>query len=450
MTRPRTPIGAYGEPYFERTPSGKIQAEVRFRDHVGRPRKVKATGRSKAEALRKIKMKVATDELATTGTDELTADSPFTDLVEAWLQGLDDAKRLAASTRYRYERDMRTLVLPALGHFTLREITVRRVDRLLKELYKRSYNRAQKAKVVLNLAFRLAVRWEAIDRNPVTGVDTLHKPAHQASALTLETVQVVRALVAGWEQHAAGRPGPKPDGQVGVVIETMLGTSARIGEVLALRRCDVDLEAVPPTVRIAGTIISLDTGPTFRQDHPKTNKSRRTVTIPAFAATALARRIATIGEVEPEHLIFFTRNQTPITTNNFRRTLRNVLKKSAAAGVTPHAFRRTVATTIDRADGIDLAAELLGHTSTEITRVHYIEPNEFVNPKTADILERMLSPDATPIDLAKAGPSSETKVPKASLSPRSNGAKAKKGSKGSKKSKKKPRHDEDGPAGAPG
>ena len=443
MTRPRTPIGAYGEAYFEATRSGRVQAEVRFRGHDGRPRKVKATGRSKAEALRKIKMKVAKDELATAGADELTADSPFTDLVEAWLQSLD-AHRLAASTRYRYERDMRTLVLPAFGHFTLREITVRRVDRLLKELYDLSYNRAQKAKVVLNLAFRLAVRWEAIDRNPVTGVDTLHKPAHQASALSLETVQVVRAMVAAWEEHAVGRPGPKPDGQLGAVIETMLGTSARIGEVLALRRCDVNLEASPPTVRIAGTIISLDTGPTFRQDHPKTNKSRRTVTIPAFAATALARRIATIGDVEPEHLIFFTRNHTPITTNNFRRTLRNVLKKSAAAGVTPHAFRRTVATTIDRADGIDLAAELLGHTSTEITRVHYIEPNDIVNPKTADILERMLAPDATPTAKKAAG---ATVASARAESTRSDRGKEPAKSKGSKKTKK--RQLDDGPVSAP-
>jgi len=214
--------------------------------------------------------------------------------------------------------------------------------------------------------------------------------------------------------------------------------------VLALRRCDVDLEASLPTVRIAGTIISLDTGPTFRQDHPKTNKSRRTVTIPAFAATALARRIATIGDVEPEHLIFFTRNHTPITTNNFRRTLRNVLKKSAAAGVTPHAFRRTVATTIDRADGIDLAAELLGHTSTEITRVHYIEPNDIVNPKTADILERMLAPDATPT--AKKAAAATVASARAESTRSDRGKKPAK-SKGSKKTKK--RQLDDGPVSAP-
>jgi len=444
VARPRTPVGTFGKITITQSESGRFRARARFRDHAGRRRQIEAAGSSAAHAERRLKKKVNEAMAEATGSAELTADSPFTHLVTAWLQSLDDSKRLAASTRYRYERDMRTLVLPALESFTLREITVGKVDRLLKELYKRSYDRAQKAKVVLNLAFRLAVRWEAIDRNPVTGVDTLHKPAHQASALSLETVQVVRVMVAAWEEHAIGRPGPKPDGQVGTVIETMLGTSARIGEVLALRRCDVDLAASPPTVRIAGTIISLDTGPTFRQDHPKTNKSRRTVTIPAFAATALARRIATIGDVEPEHLIFFTRNHTPITTNNFRRTLRNVLKKSAAAGVTPHAFRRTVATTIDRADGIDLAAELLGHTSTEITRVHYIEPNDIVNPKTADILERMLAPDATPAAKKAAAATVASARPESTRSDR--GKKPAK-SKGSKKTKK--RQLDDGPVSAP-
>jgi len=57
--------------------------------------------------------------------------------------------------------------------------------------------------------------------------------------------------------------------------------------------------------------------------------------------------------------------------------------------VTPHAFRRTVATTVDREAGIDLAAELLGHTSTAITKLHYIQPDEHVNPRTAEILESL-------------------------------------------------------------
>ena len=57
--------------------------------------------------------------------------------------------------------------------------------------------------------------------------------------------------------------------------------------------------------------------------------------------------------------------------------------------MTPHSFRRTVATTLDRAAGADLAAEMLGHTSSKITKAHYIEPNETVDPVSAEILESL-------------------------------------------------------------
>jgi integrase len=91
----------------------------------------------------------------------------------------------------------------------------------------------------------------------------------------------------------------------------------------------------------------------------------------------------------PEHLIFFTRNRTPLTTNNVRRRLRAVMAEAGIDGVTPHSFRRTVATVLDRAGGADLAAEMLGHTSSKITKQHYIEPDETVNPVTAEILEAL-------------------------------------------------------------
>lgn len=397
MARPRTPIGTHGEPFYETTPGGGRIAVVRFRDFDGSTRKVKASGKSKAEALRRLKKKIADYEITREGEADLTADSAFTELVEAWLGSLD-RERLAASTVYRYERDIRSYVLPAFEHYAIREITVRKVDRLLQQLRGLSYNRAQKAKVVLNLAFKLAVRWEVVERNPVAGVGPLYRPAHEVKSLSLDTIRLVRDTVVEWENERIGKPGPPPDGQIRAVIEVMLGTSARIGEVLALRRCDVDVDSEAPSVTIAGTIISVDKGQTYRQDHPKTNRSRRTIYLPVFAADALAERLAKAGAGESTDLVFSTRNGTPIAPNNYRRTLRSILKKTDAADVTPHAFRRTVATTVDRMDGIDLAAELLGHTSTEITRVHYIEPSRVVNPVTAEILELNFGANPVPID----------------------------------------------------
>jgi len=48
----------------------------------------------------------------------------------------------------------------------------------------------------------------------------------------------------------------------------MLVTSARIGEVLAIRRCDVDATTSPATLRICGAIVSQRGVGTFRQPHP--------------------------------------------------------------------------------------------------------------------------------------------------------------------------------------
>ncbi|CAN5258351.1 hypothetical protein BH09ACT10_BH09ACT10_28400 [soil metagenome] len=90
-----------------------------------------------------------------------------------------------------------------------------------------------------------------------------------------------------------------------------------------------------------------------------------------------------------EALLFVSRNGTPLTTNNVRRRLRVVLEGAEITGVTPHAFRRTVATVFSRDGSTELAAEMLGHSSVEITKQHYIEVDDVVDAATADILESL-------------------------------------------------------------
>jgi integrase len=104
-----------------------------------------------------------------------------------------------------------------------------------------------------------------------------------------------------WESGRA-ISGPKPDGQLGGIIEVMLGTSARIGEVLAIRRRDVDITSAVPSIRITGTIVSNKGEPTQRQDHPKTAKSRRTIAIPTFTAEAVRRRLASLNDASLDHV----------------------------------------------------------------------------------------------------------------------------------------------------
>lgn len=202
----------------------------------------------------------------------------------------------------------------------------------------------------------------------------------------------MRAAVRHWET-GLNETGPRPDGQLGAVVEVMLGTSARIGEVLALRRRDVDLTSSPSTVRIAGTIVSQRGVATSRQDHPKTARSRRVVALPSFAAEALRTRLAQRGRMNEDDLVFSSRNGTPLTTNNVRRQLRHVLDLAGIEGVTPHMFRRTAATAINDRASVELAAALLGHTDPRTTLRHYIRRDEMVNPVTAVLLDGAFAKD---------------------------------------------------------
>lgn len=388
MGRPRTPIGTFGEFTYVKTANGQVQARTRFRDDDGQVRRVSATGATRKAAERALKAMVARRG-SHVAAGELTGDSTFARLVEVWLADLDLEGKVAPSTRALYERNMRGLVLPAFEHYALREITVRMVDQFIKTLAaNKSYSMAKQARTVLSLAFGIANRYDAIAKNPVRDTARLRKPPSTAMALTTTQVEAIRHAVRDW-RRSSGNCGPRPDGQLEAIIEVMLGTSARIGEVLAIRRCDVDVTVSPATVRICGTIVSPTGKPTHRQAHPKTASSTRTVSVPSFTAAALRQRLVLNTNADPEHLIFFSRNGTPLTTNNVRRRLRAVLADVGITGVTPHSFRRTVATVIDRAGGADLAAEMLGHTSSQITKQHYIEPDDTVNPVTAEILESL-------------------------------------------------------------
>jgi hypothetical protein len=55
--------------------------------------------------------------------------------------------------------------------------------------------------------------------------------------------------------------GPLPEVQLGAIGEVMLGTSARTGEVLAIRR-DVDSTCAVPSIRFAGTTVKCIDEPT--------------------------------------------------------------------------------------------------------------------------------------------------------------------------------------------
>jgi integrase len=74
------------------------------------------------------------------------------------------------------------------------------------------------------------------------------------------------------------------------IIDLMLATGCRIGEVLALRWSDLDLDGDLPILTVSGTIKTETGKGTYRKATPKTDTSRRTVVLPRFAAELLRVR----------------------------------------------------------------------------------------------------------------------------------------------------------------
>ncbi|MDE0545999.1 site-specific integrase [Microbacterium sp. C7(2022)] len=388
--RPRTEIGTFGAIRTMKLPSGAVQAICRFRDWDGRLRPVTASAATKAKAIAALRVKLTErDRISDTG-QAVTADTPFPKLAALWLEDVEHDPRLSDGTKEQYATEVRTLLMPAWEHMILREMTTARIDRFLKAQLSASHSKARLSRVLLNLIMKFAMRHDAIRHNPVTGCSPLPKATPMPKALTMDEITRIRRAAREWRTEP-GVPGPKPDGQLREIIEVMLGSSARIGEALALRRCDVDMTVSPPTIHIRGTVVVRKGRGVLRQGWPKSHKSDRVVAIPQFAAEVIRHRLALIDDSDAEHLLFFTKRGTPVTPYNARRIFRQVLEEAelAGRGIKPHSFRRTVATLISQEADDQTAAEVLGHSDAAITRAHYIERKRQANPETARILEQL-------------------------------------------------------------
>lgn len=247
---------------------------------------------------------------------------------------------------------------------------------------------------MLNLLFSFALRHDAITRNPVQGTSPLPRQKGTPQALTLEHISAIREAAATWRIDPKLR-GPKSDGQVRDIIEVLLGTAMRTGEVLALRPCDITDGNSGMLAHVNGTVVQRKGAGTVRQDRPKTDASIRHLPVPEFAAEVLRHRLTALGGGDRHRTIFANRAGGPLSPYNARRTFREFLKIAGLdeLGISLRWYRRTAATVIARGMGSDAAATFLGHTSTAITEGHYIEPDRTIDLTPVSHLERTLRPN---------------------------------------------------------
>lgn len=86
--------------------------------------------------------------------------------------------------------------------------------------------------------------------------------------------------------------------------------------------------------------------------------------------------------------MFPSRNGTWLSPHNVRRQWREARDDTGFGWVTPHTFRKTVATIIDAEDSTKTAAAQLGHASEDVTTTHYIQKPHLA-PDSSNLLEAL-------------------------------------------------------------
>jgi integrase len=402
MARPPLPIGTWGTIRTEKLGPNRYRARARFRDYDGKTRDVEATGTTDPAAIRALKEKLR--DRTAPNDDEITRDTHVSTLANLWIEEITAEERVTPQTINNYKTSLRTSILPAVGNLRIREATVGRLDKFLREIAKTRPSAAKNAKVVLGQMFALAVRHGALTTNPVGETGRLRKPRRTVRALEAEHLEGVRSAIRRWQQPTSGKAGPRPTGDLADIVDLMLATGARIGEILALRWEDTGLAAEHPTVTICGTIVYLKGKGYFRQNWTKSDAGYRTVILPRFAVRMLMARKLTATD-NPIDATFASRRGTWMSPHNVRRQWREARADTGLEWVTPHTFRKTVATLIDKEANTKSAAAQLGHASEDVTNTYYIAKPALA-PDSSHILEQLgASPTTTGPKRPDHGPS---------------------------------------------
>lgn len=367
MGRPPLDVGTHGtiRCYPHPGPDGKqFRATTKYRGPDGVTRVASRIGKSKTAAERALKKAVRE---FVGNTDTLAGDTRFKTAAEMWLA---EVKRLRAGTSYdTYRRHLHHRVLPAFGALQLRECTVPVVHRYLRALeVELEANTVRSCRTVVSGVLGFAVQQGAIPTNPVRDAGRVEGGGVAARALTATERLTLLARLDEDERAVAD---DLPD-----LIRFMIGTGVRVGEALALRWGQVDLDArqalVGPTLsRVTGKgLVVNEAGKRGRRSNP--SSGWRLVPLPDFVALMLRMRFR--PDVDVRAPVFDNSMGSFRDPNNTQRSIRKARETAGFGWFTTHVCRKTAITIMDEQQltAREIAGHV-GHSRPSITMDTYMD-----------------------------------------------------------------------------
>jgi len=259
---------------------------------------------------------------------------------------------LKHATQRHYDYVLEVHLLPKFGDVQLRLISRESTQMFLGEKLKEklSWRTVKHIRTTLSTILGRAEFWGYIEDNPV-----------RKTRLPRRGLQPEKTILTPEQLSSLLEKLPEPSGSL---VWLLILTGLRIGELLALRWQDVDLET--GFLRVSRTLYE------GHFDEPKTRSSNRTVPLSAKGVEILASVRAEAPKMDD--LVFCSKKGTPLCRRNLRnRQLDPVCGELKIPKIGWHSLRHSNATLLD-AVGTPLGTvqKLLGHSSSDITRGTYI------------------------------------------------------------------------------
>ncbi len=337
-SRPRKrPDGRWEVRYWAETPTGRKRRSV--------------YGSSRKEVADKLV------EAMTTKEDAPVVMPMNTTLGEFLNRHLEVSKdTLKKRTWENHDDTVRVHLIPMLGHLKLKELRPENIQYLYttKRGKGLSAGTVRRIHAVLSSALSRAVRWRLLTHNICQDVDP---PRPEPSEICPLSQKEARIFLLGAERE-----------RYHALYCLALTSGMRRGEILGLRWGSLDLPQ--RTLQVRHALVAGRGSPTF--DSPKTNKSRRSITLTAKAVEALVKHREQQCEagfsVENEALVFTSTKGTPVNTSRLRLAFKAFLKRTGLPDIRFQDLRHTYATLL-LSKGIHpkIVSEQLGHANIGIT-----------------------------------------------------------------------------------
>jgi integrase len=284
-------------------------------------------------------------------------------------------KRIKPSTAYSYDSMIEKHLMPAFGAMQLGQITT--VD--VTEFFNKAQERLA-SKYMLNLyallsaMFDVAVQHDLIETSPVRR--KLHRPQHEPKEKPVLSAEQIRKVIEAVADEY------KP-----LFVVTAV-TGMRIGEILALRWQDVDLDSRKMTVRHNLWRGQLGT--------PKTKASAKTRNLSDLLVTAFRIQRLKSRFTQPDDFIFARRDGSPYDRDWLRTSALYPALDAAEIERKPrqhgfHLFRHTCGSILYALTGdIRLAKDALAHSRISTTSDIYVHTDE-VPAEVAEMVGREIN-----------------------------------------------------------